>query len=318
MIDHSPQSRSIEIDERAPAAPQPLCRCVAIVAPGLLGGSMALACRENAISERIVAVARRQETLEQGLAMEAFDSGTSNLLEGVAGADMVILAAPVRACMTMLETIGPALSPNAIVTDVGSTKSAIMAHAARHLGPGRFIGGHPMAGSHRTGIRASHPDMFLGARYLLTPDGEATEENLKRMDEFVRRLGAIPCWMDAVDHDYLVARISQVPHLAACALMECAAGYERGGLRALKVAATGFRDATRIAEGNAEMWTDICLTNPEGILDGIDVLIDILSRVRNEIATRDTAKLARWLGAVSKTRRKMSVTGGRKRKQVAG
>ena len=283
----------------------PAIERLCVVAPGLLGGSLALACRKARLAHRVVGVARRQETLDEGLSIGAFDEATLELSKGVSGADVVVLAAPVRASISLLTQMSPYLGPASVVTDMGSTKAAICREARRILGPGRFVGGHPMAGSHRSGIQVARADLFQGACYAFVREPETPARSSCVLEEMARGVGAKPLWMTAEDHDRLVARISHLPHLAACALVECADACEISGTRAVELAASGFRDTTRIAAGNPSMWTDICLTNQAAVLECLDEYMDALAHLREKITGEREEDLASWFEQTGAARRRL-------------
>ena len=283
----------------------PLFSRVTIVAPGLLGGSLALAFRQHGLAGTVVGVARRQETIDEGLERGAFDIGTLNGADGVRGANLLVIGAPVRATIEILSALAPSLPENCLVTDLGSTKRVVMDEALRILGPGRFVGGHPMAGSHESGIAAARAGLFEDARYLLTHDGQTAFEHLEKMEQLARAIGARPLWLDAEDHDALVARISHLPHVAACALVECAEDYTRSGISALSLAAAGFRDTTRIAAGHPAMWSDICLTNKGPLIESLDSFVEALAGLRQRIVEGDEAALSEWLTAAGMMRRRI-------------
>lgn len=247
--------------------------------------------------------ARRQETLEAGIRIGAFDEASDDLADAVREADLVMVAAPVRAAITLLEAVATHLSPGAIVTDVGSTKAAIALNAARVLPPGCFIGGHPMAGSHRSGINSARADLFVGARYLLTRSPAVPASAAAIMESLVRSIGAEPLWMEPQVHDRLIARASHLPHVAASALVEVVGASRSSGMTALELAAAGFRDTTRVAAGDPVMWTDIIMTNPEEIITSLDAYLEALARLRDMVVRKDERALTEWLAAAAAARR---------------
>jgi prephenate dehydrogenase len=254
--------------------PRPEYETVALIGMGLIGGSLGLALRERRLARRVVAVARRPETVQQALELGAADEGSSDFEAGVAGADLVVLCTPVLTMPALVEQLAPHLKAGAVVTDVGSTKAVLVRELPRRLGPRNlYLGGHPMAGSEKTGVEAARADLFEGACYLLTPTSETPPEAVDRLARWVERLGARPMCMEPEAHDRAVASISHLPHVAAAALAAAvgsdnpAAGAERESLRQL--VAGGFRSTTRIAASSPEMWRDICLTNREAVLEAL-------------------------------------------------
>jgi prephenate dehydrogenase len=247
---------------------------VALVGVGLLGGSLGLALRERGLARRVMAVARRPETVRQALALGVADEGSSDLDAGAAGADLVVLCVPVLSMPALVERMAPHLRPGAVVTDVGSTKSVLVRELPRRLRPENpYVGGHPMAGSEKTGVEAARADLFEGARYLLTPDADTPEETVERLERWVARLGAVPVRLDPAVHDRAVAGISHLPHVAAAALASAVRAEGTAGSPEIEILqqliAGGFRSTTRIAASSPEMWRDICLTNREAVLEAL-------------------------------------------------
>ena len=258
-----------------------MIRELAIVGVGLLGGSVAKAARAGRLARRIVGIGRDAGRLRPALEDGALDAITTDLAEGVRGADFVLLAAPVLAIEGLLEPVSRAGPAGAVVTDVGSTKRNIV-RAAERLFTGRrlaFVGSHPLAGSEQSGYRVARVDLFQGATVVVTPT-EATElVALKRTTEFWEALGARVTSLDPETHDRTVAAISHLPHLVACALVDGACRVEPA---ALELAARGFRDTTRIAAGDPDMWTEIFLANRDALsatVESFREALDDLQRV---------------------------------------
>ncbi|MCC2672178.1 MAG: Prephenate dehydrogenase, partial [Armatimonadetes bacterium] len=264
---------------------------VAIVGVGLIGGSLGMALRERGLARRVVGLARREATLQEALSVGAIDDGS---LEPAAvhGAELVVLAPPVLTIPPLVEALAPHLSPGAIVTDVGSTKAALM-QCLSELVPAHadLVGGHPMAGSERGGVLAARADLFQGAVYVLTRCPRTRPESVARLEALAHALGARPVVMDAEEHDTAVARISHLPHVVAAALAATsgAGGIPAETLRLL--VAGGFRDTTRIASSPPEMWRDICLTNRDAILTALDHLDLALGAFRTALEAEDGAGL---------------------------
>lgn len=255
-------------------------RRIGIVGIGLIGGSLAFAARRAFPDATIVGVDRDDVTLG-ARQLGAIHAGGRDL-SVLDGADLVVLAAPVRQNVAVLRDLPAALAGPALVTDVGSTKRAMLA-AARAL-PARvtFIGGHPLAGAARGGLEASRADLFERRAWLLTPTPEVPAEAVARLSAFVRALGAAPVVVDAGAHDRTLAFTSHLPQLAASALMHVVG--EAVGEAGLKLSGAGLADTTRVAESHAAVWSDICSTNADEIVPALDRLIETLGQLRGTLA----------------------------------
>jgi prephenate dehydrogenase len=256
-------------------------RQLAIVGVGLLGGSVAKAARQGGLARRILGIGRSTERMQPALDDGTLDLAVTDLDAGVREADFVLLAAPVLAIEGLLERVWRAAPAGALVTDVGSTKRNIV-RAAERLAATRplgFVGSHPLAGSEKSGYHVARADLFRGAMVVVTPT-EATElAALKRTTEFWEALGARVSSLDPETHDRTVAAISHLPHLVACALVD---GAVRAEASALELAARGFRDTTRIAAGDPDMWTEIFLANRDALsatVESFREALDDLQRV---------------------------------------
>lgn len=241
-------------------------RRVAIVGTGLIGGSLGLALRRAWPETEVVGTARRAATVEKALARGAITRGAATAAEAAAGADAVVLCAPVEAVEPALREIGPALAPGAIVTDAASVKAEIVAAAARALPPGaRFVGAHPMAGSEKDGIDAADARLYSGAVVVLTPGPRPDAAASAAVRAMWEAVGALVLEMTPEEHDRLVAAVSHLPHVVAAALVNAVGDVAEGDPRTLSLAAGGFRDTTRIASASPALWRTICGANREAI-----------------------------------------------------
>lgn len=232
---------------------------LAIIGLGLIGGSLGLALRSSGY--KVIGCSRSRDTVSRALARGVIDHAAESPEEAAASAEMVILATPVLAMEEALRQISRTLKPGAVVTDTASTKREVLGWAKRYLPRGvNFIGGHPMAGREIWGLEAATPDLFRDAVYCITPAADASPEAVDRVVEMVSRIGARPFFIEAEEHDYLTAGISHLPLLLSVALTMTVAEVQ-GRERLLKLAATGFRDVTRLASGNPVMGRDILFTN---------------------------------------------------------
>lgn len=255
---------------------------------GLIGGSIALAVKEIYPDAHIVAYARRQSTLDEALAAGAIDTGTTEINELFSDCDMIFLCGPVAVNNNFLEQLKPIISEKTIITDVGSVKGSIH-EAVTSLGlDSQFIGGHPMAGSEKTGFANANPIILENAYYLLTPTETVAKEAVAEYYSFVKKIGAIPLILTHKEHDYVTAAISHVPHLIAAALANLVHDHDTAEETMKMIAAGGFKDITRIASSSPEMWESICMSNTENIANLLDDYIASLQTISNAVRTKQT------------------------------
>jgi prephenate dehydrogenase len=238
---------------------------VAIIGLGVIGGSLGMALLAKGNYE-VVGIDRDPVTVRLALETGAVSAGTTDCLNGVKQADIVVLAIPVGDLADLAREIAPSISSEAIVTDVGSTKEEVVA-LLEEIFPSRFVGGHPMTGSERSGIEGAELYLFENAIYVLTPTARTDSEALQKIQEMVADSGAISCFISPDDHDRIVAAISHLPHMMAVALMNLAADFSETHPQALTLAAGGFRDMTRIAASSQVMWRDIFATNRRNVIE---------------------------------------------------
>ena len=272
----------------------PALRCynsivlVTIVGLGLIGGSIGLALRQVKRSKwEIVGYSRRQESVANALNLGVIERGETNLEDAVKQAELVIIATPVLTVKEIFSKIAPYLRSDCIVTDVGSTKAQIMKWAEQTLPPKvDFIGGHPMAGRETYGIQAARTELFQRCTYCLIPSGKASPRSIDTVIGMVKKLGATPFFMDAQEHDNLVAGISHLPMVLSAALVSLTSKNPSWS-KMSKLAASGYHDLTRLASGNPEVNAHICLSNQEAIVDWIDKFSQELERYRQLVAKGD-------------------------------
>lgn len=253
---------------------------------GLIGGSIALAIRKTNPDVRIVAYARRQSTIDEALAANIIHEGTTQIDNTFSDCDMIFLCAPVTVNNSFLEQLKPVLSGKTIVTDVGSVKGSIH-ETIEQLGlKSRFIGGHPMAGSEKTGLANANPMILENAYYILTPTEEVPKEAVDKFYGLVKTMGAIPLVLDYKKHDYITAAVSHVPHLAAAALVNLVHDHDSAEGSMKQIAAGGFKDITRIASSSPEMWEAICMANTKNIADLLDDYIASLQDISRAVRAK--------------------------------
>ncbi len=246
---------------------------VTIVGLGLMGGSLAAALSIHRACGSIVGVARRRSTLATARALRFIDEGTTDLAEGVSAADLVILCTPVNDIIEKLGIIGPLVKPGCVVMDVGSTKSAIcaaMEAMPEHVQP---LGAHPMCGKETSGLTMAEPSLYQDKVFVLTPLPRTSERTVALGHALIAAVGARPLVLDPARHDRLVALVSHLPYLMAVALVNAADSLAgRPGAEdplAWTMAASGFRDTSRVAGGSIPMMMDILVTNREPVLHSL-------------------------------------------------
>ncbi len=236
--------------------PKSLFNTVAIAGVGLIGGSVGLGIRQRFLANKVIGLDRDPAALEAAVGLGVIDEAQLRPGAWLREVDLVILASPAKTIVPLARGLEPFLSPQTILSDVGSVKADICA-ALRDL---RFVGGHPMAGSERIGVQNADAALLENAVWVLTPDETTDAEALGRVQTFVTHLGAKPIQTDPAQHDRLVAAVSHVPYLAAVALTQLIAEDDDRDLMML-LAAGGFRDLTRVASGSPRMSRDMVVGN---------------------------------------------------------
>jgi prephenate dehydrogenase len=270
---------------------------VAIIGVGLLGGSIGLALRKRKLAKDIVGIGRRRSTLAKAQEFKCVTRTTTSIARGVAEADLVVVCTPVDLIAQHVAEAAACCPPRTILTDVGSTKAEVVAAAEAALlalensegGGPRFVGSHPIAGSEKTGCEASRPDLFEGCVTIVTPTAKTDAEAAAKIDAFWTSLGASLKHMPPDAHDAAVARTSHLPHLVASAL----AAATPGGL--VSLTAGGWRDTTRVAAGDPELWRQILLSNAGHTLSALADFERVLEQFRSALQAGDGKPLAELL-----------------------
>jgi len=263
-------------------AQEPIFAKVGIVGLGLIGGSIAIAARQIWPASLVIGVDNK-DVLETAMRLHAIDVAADDPYV-LAEADLVILAAPVKQNIELLAALDENVTQPAVVTDVGSTKRAIV-DAARGLPPKfTFIGGHPLGGAAKGGLENARPDLFTGRPWLLTPTTDAGE-SISKLEAFVKALGAEPRVVDVATHDRLLAFLSHLPQLTASALMNVVGNAV--GAQGLGLSGKGLADTTRLASSPPEIWRDIAATNADEIGPALDQLIAVLQDLRRDLPKGD-------------------------------
>jgi prephenate dehydrogenase len=270
---------------------------LSILGVGLLGGSIGLAVRAAMPGCRVVGYGHRPATLQRALEIGAIDESHTDPAAAVRDADLVILATPVGLFESILRAISPALSPGAIVTDVGSTKRSIVRLARSILPAGvHFVGSHPMAGSEKRGVEFARTDLLAGALCIVTPEESTDQAALAKVEAFWQSLQMRTTQLAPDVHDQRLADISHLPHAVAAALVLMQEEASLG------LAGKGFLDTTRIASGDGALWRDIFQDNADNLRAGIHRLTQTLTRLVELLDRQDSQAITDWLDQASRRR----------------
>jgi prephenate dehydrogenase len=274
---------------------------IAVLGVGLIGGSIGLAARRRLRAE-VAGFDPDPAILERALEREALDVARGSVAEAVAGAEMVFCAAPVGALPALVADAVAASGPEAVVTDVGSTKREIVAALG---GDERFIGGHPLAGAETSGVQNARAELFDGARWYLTPTPSTGGLLYDRLQRSLTELGARPQAIDAETHDRVMATVSHLPHVIANVLVSQAATELADGSERLPEAGPSLRDTTRVAGANPQIWNDIFSSNRESLAAAIDATVERLQEAAELIRRGDRDAVGGWHGRAAEDRRRL-------------
>lgn len=271
---------------------------IAVLGVGLIGGSIGLAARER-LGAEVSGFDPAPDALAQALEVGAIARPCASVAEAVAGAEVAFVATPVGAVPGTLRSVLDAAGPACVVSDVGSTKRAVVAEVA----DARFIGGHPLAGAESAGVRHARADLFDGATWFLTPSASTTGTLYERLHRLLVDLGARPAALDAVTHDRVMACVSHLPHVLANVMVAQAAHLLDEHGERLPHAGPSLRDATRVAGANTDMWRDVYLSNADVLVEAIDEFVARLQQVRGALAGRDAEAITAWNDGAREERR---------------
>jgi prephenate dehydrogenase len=275
-------------------------RRLAVVGVGLIGGSVALAARQR-LGARVSGFDASSAALSEAVALGAVDRAEKSIADAVADADAVFVAVPVSALADAVGEVLRAAPEDCVVSDVGSTKRAVV---ATHDDP-RFVGGHPLAGAESSGVEHARADLFDGATWYLTPTGRTSGVLYERLHRLLHALGARPAAIDADTHDTILATVSHLPHVLANVLVTLAAGALGSGQERLPATGPSFRDATRVAGASSAIWTDIYISNGDVLVRELGHAIDQLTDVRAALAAGDAKRISAWNDASADHRRRL-------------
>lgn len=269
----------------------------AILGPGLLGGSIALAVKKHLPNTEIALWGRRKESAKEGKVI-GITGATSDLQEAVSGADLIILATPVGVMPGLVAQLN--LDENQLITDVGSVKRVVHDTVGLHFRgkKSQFIGSHPMAGSEKAGLSAAREDLLDGAACIITNDEQVDEGIVQKLENFWVSLGMKTRQLSAEDHDYAVARISHFPHLLASIGAKVGLAYED----IADLSGGGLRDTTRVAAGDPSLWTEIIMENADALQRSMGECVEELTKLQMMLQTQDSEALFDYLKCAKRKR----------------
>jgi prephenate dehydrogenase len=279
-----------------------------VVGVGLIGGSFALALKRARAVKRVVGVGRTRANLADAIKRRIIDESSQDPARAVREADLVLLATPVGQMAAVMTAIAPHLPAHAVVTDAGSTKRDVVVCARRFLGRHfpRFVPGHPIAGTEKSGASAAFPELFRGRNVILAPQPETAPRATALVRRCWETCGARVSRLEAGEHDAILAAVSHLPHVVAYALVNVLAGKRNPG-RLFGYSAGGLRDTARIAGSSPEMWADICNANRDALLAVLEDYENELEAIRAAIAGGETDELRRMFARARSAREKWLV-----------
>ena len=283
-------------------------KTIGFIGLGLIGGSIAKAIRKFHPDYHILAYARHKETLAAALNSGVIDGVLEKEDERYKTCDYIFLCAPVEYNIEYLKYLKTVISDSCIITDAGSVKGPIHEAVEKLEMDHCFIGGHPMAGSERSGFSNSSDHLLENAYYILTPGGQVSLNKLTAFSELVDSLGAIPMVLTAEEHDFITAGVSHLPHIIASSLVNLVSALDNDAEYMKTIAAGGFRDITRIASSSPVMWQQICLENTKNISTVLDEYIRMLIQIRCSVDNKDADQLYQLFAASRDYRDSIDVT----------
>ena len=287
-----------------------MAKNIYIAGLGLIGASMALGIKRDHPDYEILGYNRSQASRDIALERGIIDRATDDFASFAPLADVIILTLPIKQTIAFIQELATIdLKEGVIISDAGSTKSAIVEAAEQYLAgkPVRFVGAHPMAGSHKTGAASADVNLFENAYYIFTPSGLTSPDTLDEMKALLSGLHARFIEIDAKEHDRVTSQISHFPHILASGLMEQTAVYAREHEMTRRFAAGGFRDMTRIAESEPGMWTSILLSNREAIIERIEDFKERLDGIGQAISKGEEEQIWNFFNQAREQRQAMEI-----------
>ena len=275
-----------------------------IIGVGLLGASLAKACKERDLVEEVAGYGRNRENLEKARALKIIDHCPADLAEAVKDADLIVLCTPVTTIIPLIQNMIARIRPGALITDVGSVKEPIVKEAEKLVPKGVFfVGSHPIAGGENSGLEASIANLYQGAKCIVTPTDKTNNSALEKISALWQAVGMQIINLSAEEHDFVFGAVSHLPHIVVYALMNTLGSLRTQDNREVTAfSGAGLKDITRIASSDPVMWRDICLSNRNHSLDLIDRFQNKLDEIRSTIEKGDGQALKEEFIAANKYR----------------
>ncbi|MDE0848269.1 MAG: prephenate dehydrogenase/arogenate dehydrogenase family protein, partial [Nitrospinaceae bacterium] len=275
-----------------------------IIGVGLLGASLAKACKERDLVEEVAGYGRNRENLEKARALKIIDHCPADLAEAVKDADLIVLCTPVTTIIPLIQNMIARIRPGALITDVGSVKEPIVKEAEKLVPKGVFfVGSHPIAGGENSGLEASTANLYQGAKCIVTPTDKTNNSALEKISALWQAVGMQIINLSAEEHDFVFGAVSHLPHIVVYALMNTLGSLRTQDNREVTAfSGAGLKDITRIASSDPVMWRDICLSNRNHSLDLIDRFQNKLDEIRSTIEKGDGQALKEEFIAANKYR----------------
>jgi len=275
-----------------------------IIGVGLLGASLAKACKERGLVQEITGYGRNRENLGKARALKIIDHCPTSLAEAVKDADLIVLCTPVTTIVPLIQSMIAEIRPGTLITDVGSVKEPVVKEAEKVVPEGMFfVGSHPIAGGENSGLEASTANLYQGAKCIVTPTEKTDKKALEKINALWQAVGMQIINLSTEEHDFVFGAVSHLPHIIVYALMNTLGALKTQDNRAVTAfSGAGLKDITRIASSDPVMWRDICLSNRNHSLDLIDRFQNKLDEIRSTIEKGDGQALKEEFMAANKYR----------------
>ena len=276
---------------------------LAIIGVGLIGSSLSLALKQAGAVRQVIGFGRNQKNLARALELGVLDDFADSIEATVSDADVIVVAVPLGAMRQVFTELKPAIKKNAIITDVGSAKGSVVTAARDELGTvfSRFVPGHPIAGTEKSGVEAGFASLYQKRRVIITPLPQTDQDAISVIDEMWRHCGAIIEYLSVEHHDKVLAATSHLPHMLAYALVHHLSNLNDHE-EIFRYASGGFRDFTRIASSDPVMWRDVCISNGDALVSLIEQYQQELDRVKAAINAEDADGLLKLFGRAKSER----------------